>query len=251
MKKIILILTILLLATGCNILNSKDNSDAKEEPYTLTSDQDKIANRIVNLLDPQFENKEFNDLTDYYKVELLYYIAEAENEDVNGYPLFDNPELYLNKKNFEMLTRRYFGPEAKIDMVDIYCPFCDKVYYYYNEQSESYMESTEHLGHGASFPIIKRKQMGVFKKGNMISIKYKTLFSNYVDIGSLEKFYKSINDAIWDKNAVASFSDYCWGDDFDFNCDYDKMFNEIDFDIFSYNFRLDGDNFYFINYTIE
>ena len=93
--------------------------------------------------------------------------------------------------------------------------------------------------------------MGVTKTDDIVSVKYKILFSNYYDIGSPSEFFKTLTDAKKSKNAVASFDKYCQGDDMNYECDYDKMFKEIDFNVYSYNFKIEGNNFYFIGYNIE
>ena len=262
MKKLILILMILFLVTGCglydnfaknkdvenNITENKVNED-KEESYTLTNEQQEKVDRIINLFEPQFVGKKFNDLTDNYKLSLLSSIAISENYK-DGYPIVNDETVYLNKRNFEKLTREYFGPDAEVTMMDIYC-FCDQIDYFYDGTTETYHTNENHLGHGFSSPIIKRKGEKVVKKGDIVSVKYKTIFSDYVDIGAPTEFYKSLEDYFNYEEPVATFEDYCWGDEMDYECDYDKMFNDIDFNTYSYNFKLDGDNFYFIDYTME
>lgn len=272
MKKIILIVSLLFLTTGCSLYDymainknesvknesstnkevteNQETDEVKEEEYSLTSEQKEKVDMIIHMFDEQLLGEKYDDLTDSSKVLLLSRIAVYLNYN-DGYPITTDDSLYLNKKNFEKLAREYFGPDAKVNMVDIPCAFCGKTDYYYDANTETYYFNEDHLGHGASFPIIERKGEKIVKKGDTVSIKYKTLFSNYVDIGAPSSFYKSIDDVFEYEKRVASFEDYCWGDDMDYDCDYDKMFNDIDFNTYSYNFKIDGDNFYFLGYTME
>ena len=246
MKRFILILMTLFLITGCGF-----SKDTKEESYILNAEQEIKVNNIVDLLELQYDDFNFNSLTDQNKIQLLYNIARRLNINESGYDIITTDEGYLNKKNFEMIAREYFGEDASFKLVDIDCSICGKTDYYYDENEEVYHFNEDHLGHGYSAPIVEKKLEEVVKKDDIVSVKYKVLFSNYYDIGTPSDFFKSLYDSLDYKNAVASFEDYCWGDDVSFDCDYNKMFAEIDFNTYSYNFKLDGDNFYFVNYTIE
>lgn len=254
MKKFILILLLLFLTTGCSFTNNKTkekDSEVKEEAYILNEEQKTKVDNIVNLLELKYDDFNFNKLSDQDKIQLLYKLARILNINEYGYEYNSSYEAYLNKKNFEMIAREYFGEGANFNLVDIDCLICGKVDFYYDESIEAYHFNEDHLGHGFSAPIIQRKEQGITKKGDIVSVKYKILFSNVYDIGAPSAFYKTLDDAWSGTNEVATFADYCWGDDMDFGCDYNKMFSEKDFYTYSYNFKLDGDNFYFLNYTIK
>lgn len=241
MKKVLLILSILFLITGCN---NKETNNIKEEKYTLTKEEQVKVDNIVSNLNILESNLSFNELSNEDKLEILFTLINKINID-------NYSDDYLTKENFMKVAKDYFGDKVSFTFEDINCPICTEVYYIYDEKDEAYHYNEDHLGHGGSTPVFENSLQEVTKKVDIVKVKYKVLFSEYVDIGYPEGFYKSLEDAKHYQNKVADFDDYCTSNDYDYECDYDKMFKEIDFNTYSYNFKLDGNNFYFLNYTIE
>ncbi len=244
-KKLILILLFCsLFVVGCN-KETNEKKEVQEVAYTLSKDEEAKVSRIVEALQLDDKNFQFNKLDNQRKLELiLLRLWDYENN------------LEYTKENVLKTVEEYFGKDASITLENFNCPFCDNIYYLYNSKTEKFEDNMGHLGHGGSGFDIYKKVDEVVKKGDKIIVRYKAIFTDFYGAGSIPSaFYNSFDDLADDKKSSVDFNEYCTHDEYyiEFNCNQEKLFKEKSdvLNTYEFVFAYQDYNFYLESYSIK
>ena len=239
---------------------TKDNNTKKEDKVeikeeTLTSEE---KNSIIDKI-KEYDNyfisfdgtKNPLEMTDQEKFE--FYLK-------NNYGKF---KTGVSSKEIEEYLQKEFGSKITFNPIDEYlCEIDNLPLITYDKNNDLYKADYSEHGHdgGSTTSIYNYYVSGVKKKDNKITytIKVRKMFSNFVNVGVVYKFYGSYTDALNDKNKVFNLFDIYGntaldGSDEEFRKKLDTQYEKYKgmFKIYTYTFETDSniENSYLISLT--
>lgn len=233
--------------------NSNDNN-VKEVPYTLTSSEETISSTILEKVIPKTGSVDFDKLANSEKVKIVIGLATSAYYKSAKTNVIKHPEKVFTEEKLTNILHKYFGNNATMKFTDYLCDRCNKVICKYDKKKKAYVFDSSHQKHEFKQIYIYKQSKGIYKQGNIVKIKYKTMFSELTGKEFPKKFYKSYNSAKNKKNPIiTNVNKYCkfYKGGKSVDCDFEKMFNENNFYTFVYKFEKNGNNFYYIGYEVE
>ena len=148
-----------------------------------------------------------NNFGEYYPIKN---VDEIDNEDLLSFALFKiGFKEEIKKSEVEDVIKKYFG-NVNLKHEDIECAMeheNNKELYFYKD--DKYVQNEKHGGHGGSGGISAASfyVSGEVDK-NIVTANYKILYSNFCgDTCMLNKYYRTYNDSLNDKNPVLEGDD--------------------------------------------
>lgn len=260
---IILILVVLLaLVIGMKSLSktttTNDNNTKKEDKVeikeeTLTSEE---KNSIVNKI------KEYDNY--FISFDGTKNPLEMTNQEKFEFYLKNNYGKFktgVSSKEIEEYLQKEFGSKITFNPINEYlCEIDNLPLITYDKNNDLYKADYSEHGHdgGSTTSIYNYYVSGVKKKDNKITytVKVRKMFSNFVNVGVVYKFYGSYTDALNDKNKVFNLFDIYGntaldGSDEEFRKKLDTQYEKYKgmFKIYTYTFETDSniENSYLIS----
>lgn len=239
-------------ASNSNSNGNGSGSNTGEVPYTLTAAEKEISKKVILSFTPIYTNTQYSKLSDKEKIKLVANLTKQTYFNSLGKANSSDPKKVYTKKKLTNVLHKYFGSSATMNFVDYQCYVCGKTLYKYDNKKGVYVNAS-HANHTNKKQIILRKSSGVYKKGNIIRVKYITIFSDYVENEFPKSFYATYSNAEKKKKPVIkNTSKYCKSSSAKkYNCNIDKMVKENKFYTYVYNFEKKGNEFNFIGYQVE
>ncbi len=257
LKKFISLFICIICLTGCNTKEMSNNNvdttnethEIVEEEYTLSDNETNKINLLLSSIPYSLENFSFNDLDNQQKLQIIFNIIS--NNEYMG----DGSKLSLTKENLLMITQKYFGENATIDMENLYSPYDNDILYSYNAKTESFVQSP--YGHGVGDLNSYNTVIKATKKEDKVLVYFTRMYTAYLDTGEEPKeLYKTIEDAQNQTNPIItklSKNEFCSYDYYDFlECDFDKIAtkNQDLFNTYLLTFTMSNENIYLDSLTI-
>lgn len=259
---IILILVVLLvLVIGMKSLSkttTNDNNTKKEDKVeikeeTLTSEE---KNSIVNKI------KEYDNY--FISFDGTKNPLEMTNQEKFEFYLKNNYGKFktgVSSKEIEEYLQKEFGSKITFNPINEYlCEIDNLPLITYDKNNDLYKADYSEHGHdgGSTTSIYNYYVSGVKKKDNKTTytVKVRKMFSNFVNVGVVYKFYGSYTDALNDKNKVFNLFDIYGntaldGSDEEFRKKLDTQYEKYKgmFKIYTYTFETDSniENSYLIS----
>ena len=158
----------------------------------------------------------------------------------------------VSSKEIEEYLQKEFGSKITFNPIDEYlCEIDNLPLIIYDKNNDLYKADYSEHGHdgGSTTSIYNYYVSGVKKKDNKITytVKARKMFSNFVNVGVVYKFYGSYTDALNDKNKVFNLFDIYGntgldGSDEKFRKKLDTQYEKYKgmFKIYTYTFETDS-----------
>lgn len=238
--------------------NSNSNNNVQEKKYNLSSDEKTKINLLLSVLKPKSLKMNFNSFNNNEKVRIVIELMSKNYLQKYNKKTIKNPEKLFTKKNVIDTLHEYFGPEATMNLTDYYCESCKISVYNYDKNKEAYVPNKKNTEAVKKKVYLFTQSKGSFIKGNVIKVKYLTIFSDIINLSQKndfpKRFYSTYSNAQKKKSPVVTDSSkYCKIKNGikKFSCNFVKMAKEKKFYTYVYNFEKKGNELYFVGYEVE
>lgn len=263
---IIILILVVLLAVVIGMKSLSKTVDIKEDNIKK---EDK-----VEIIEETLTSEEQNSIVDKIKEYDNYFISfdgnknplEMTDQEKFEFYLKNNYEKFktgVSSKEIKEYLQKEFGSKVTFNPIDEYlCEIDNLPLIIYDKNNDLYKADYSEHGHdgGSTTSIYNYYVSGVKKKSGKTTytVKVRKMFSNFVAVGIIYKFYGSYTDALNSKNEVFNLIDIYGntaldGSDEEFRKKLDTQYEKYKgmFKIYTYTFETDSniENSYLVSLT--